>query len=57
MMTRSATVGFKIAKAKQQIVKLEHQNAVLTLKDQQKLQQIRNNLQHLYQTYDVDLED
>ncbi|MDJ0594063.1 MAG: hypothetical protein QNJ72_29490 [Pleurocapsa sp. MO_226.B13] len=57
MMTRSATVGFKIAEAKQQIIKLEHQNAILTLKDKRKLQQIRNNLQHLYQIYDVDLED
>ena len=57
MMTRSATVGFKIAKAKQQIIELEHQNAILTLKDKQKLQKIRNHLQHLYQTYDVELED
>ena len=57
MMTRSATVGFKIAGAKQQIIELEHQNAVLTSKDRQKLEQLKQTLQNLYQTYDVDLED
>ena len=57
MMTKSATVGFKIAKAKQQMIQLEHQNAVLTPEDKQKLQQLRLALQKLYQSYDVDLED
>ncbi len=57
MMTKSATVGFKIAGIQQQIIKLEHQNAVLTLKDKRQLQQLRKNLQDLCQTYDVDLED
>ena len=57
MMTRSATVGFKIAKAKQQAIAIEHQNAVLTSKDKQKLEQLKQTLQNLYQTYDVDLED
>ena len=33
MMTRSATVGFKIAKAKQQVIELEHQNGLLTSTD------------------------
>ncbi len=57
MMTKSATVGFKIAGVQQQIIKLEHQNAVLTLEDKQQLQQLRRTLQKLCQTYDVDLED
>ncbi len=57
MMTKSATVGFKIAEVQQQIIKLEHQNAVLTPEDKQKLQQLRKTLQNLYQSYDVDLED
>ncbi len=57
MTTRSATVGFKIAGVQQQIIQLEHQNAVLTLEDKQKLQQLRRTLQNLYQTYDIDLED
>ncbi len=57
MMSKSATVGFKIAGIQQQIIKLEHQNAVLTLTDKHKLQQLRRNLQNLCQTYDVDLED
>ena len=56
-MTRSATVGFKIAKVKQQMIELEHQNAVLISKDKQKLEQLKQTLQNLYQTYDVDLED
>ena len=59
-MTRSATVGFKIAQAKQQVIELEHQNAVLTLKalkDKQKLEQLKQTLQNLYRTYDVELED
>ncbi|MGB5632794.1 MAG: hypothetical protein WBM44_15585 [Waterburya sp.] len=56
-MTKSATVGFKIAGVQQQIIKLEHQNAVLTRKDEQKLQQLRRTLQNLYQIYDVDLEN
>ena len=56
-MTKSATVGFKIAGVQQQIIKLEHQNLVLTPEDEQKLQQLRRNLYYLYQTYDVDLED
>lgn len=57
MITKSATVGFKIAGVQQQIIQLEHQNAVLTQKDNQKLQNLRKTLQNLYQTYDVDLED
>lgn len=57
MTTKSATVGFKIAKTKQQIIQLEHLNAMLTSEDKQKLQQLRRTLRHLYQTYDVDLED
>ena len=57
MMTKSATVGFKIAGVQQQIIQLENQNAVLTPEDNQKLQHLRRNLQKLYQTYDVDLED
>ena len=57
MITKSATVGFKIAGVQQQIIQLEHQNAVLTPEDNQKLQHLRRTLQHLYQTYDVDLED
>ena len=57
MTTKSATIGFKIAKTKQQIIKLEHQNAMLTSEDEQKLQQLRRTLNHLYQTYDVDRED
>ena len=57
MMNKSATVGFKIAGVKQQIIKLEHQNAVLIPEDKQKLQQLRKTLQNLCQTYDVDLED
>ncbi len=57
MMTKSATVAFKIAKAKQQMIQLEHQNPVLTQKENQKLQQLRLTLQKLYQSYDVDLED
>ncbi|MDJ0593847.1 MAG: hypothetical protein QNJ72_28350 [Pleurocapsa sp. MO_226.B13] len=57
MMTRSATVGLKIAKAKQQALELEHQNAVLTSKDKQKLEQLKQTLQNLYRTYDVELED
>jgi len=57
MTTKSATVGFKIAKTKQQIIQLEHQNAMLTSEDKQKLQQLRGTLHHLYLTYDVDLED
>ena len=57
MMTKSATVGFRIAGVQQKIIKLEHQNAVLTPEDKQKLQQLRRTLQNLCQTYDVDLED
>ena len=57
MITKSATVGFKISRVQQQIIQLEHQNAVLTPVDNQKLQQLRRTLQNLYQTYDVDLED
>ncbi|MDJ0573590.1 MAG: hypothetical protein QNJ65_00305 [Xenococcaceae cyanobacterium MO_234.B1] len=57
MMTKSATLGFKIAGVKQQIIKLEHQNAVLIPEDTQKLQQLRKTLQNLCQTYDIDLED
>ncbi len=57
MMSKSATVGFKIARVQQQIINLEHQNAVLTLEDLKKLQQLRRTLQKLYQTYDIDLED
>ncbi len=57
MTTRSATVGFKIAGVQQQIIQLEHQNAVLIREDKQKLQQLRRTLQNLYQTYDIDLED
>ena len=57
MTTKSATVGFKIAGVQQQIIQLEHQNAVLTPKDKQKLQQLRRTLQKLCQNYDVDLED
>ena len=57
MMTKSATVGFKIAEVQQRIIKLEHQYAVLTPEDKQKLQQLRKTLQNLYQSYDVDLED
>ena len=57
MMTKSATVAFKIAKAKQQMIQLEHQNPVLTQKENQKLQQLKLTLQKLYQSYDVDLED
>lgn len=57
MITKSATIGFKIAGVQQQIVQLEHQNAVLTPKDNQKLQYLRRTLQNLYQNYDVDLED
>ena len=57
MMTKSAIVGFKIAGIQQQIIKLEHQNSVLTLEDKQKLQKLRQTLQTLYQSYDVDLED
>ncbi len=57
MVTKSATVGFKIAEVQQQIIKLEHQNPVLTPEDEQQLQQLRRNLQNLCQTYDVDLED
>ncbi len=56
-MSKSATVGFKIAEIQQRIIKLEHQNAILTSEDKQKLQQLRENLQNLYQSYDVDLED
>ncbi len=57
MITKSATVGFKIAGVQQQIIQLEHQHAVLTPEDTQKLQHLRKTLQNLYQTYDVDLED
>ena len=57
MMTKSATVGFKIAEIQQQIIRLEHRNAVLTHKENQKLQQLKKTLQDLYQTYDVDLEN
>ena len=57
MITKSATVGFKISRVQQQIIQLEHQNAVLTPVDIQKLQLLRRTLQNLYQTYDVDLED
>ena len=57
MITKSATVGFKIAGVQQQIIQLEHQNAVLTSEDNQKLQHLRRTLQNLYQNYDVDLED
>ncbi len=57
MITKSATVGFKIAGVQQQIIQLEHQNAVLTPEDSQKLQHLRRTLQNLYQNYDVDLED
>ncbi|MBE9045831.1 hypothetical protein IQ255_15700 [Pleurocapsales cyanobacterium LEGE 10410] len=57
MMTRSAAVGFKIAKAKQQAIAIEYRNAVLTLKDRQKLEQLKQTLQKLYRTYDVDRED
>ena len=57
MITKSATVGFKIAGVQQQIIQLENQNAVLTPEDNQKLQHLRRTLQNLYQTYDVDLED
>ncbi len=56
MMSKSATVGFKIARVKQQIIKLERQNAVLTLEDKKELQQLRRTLQNLSQTYDIDLE-
>lgn len=54
MSTKSVRVGFKIAKIQQQIIQLEHQNAVLTLEDKQKLQQLSRTLQNLYQTYDID---
>ncbi len=57
MTTKSVTVGFKIAEVQQQIIQLEHQNAVLTREDKQKLQQLKRKLQNLCQTYDVDLED
>ena len=56
MMSKSATVGFKIAEIQQQIIKLEYQNAVLTQKDKQKLQQLRRTLQNLYQDYSLDSE-
>lgn len=56
MITKSSAVGFKIARVKQEIIQLEHQNAVLTPKDNRKLQHLRKALQKLYQTYDVDLE-
>ncbi len=57
MTTKSVTVGFKIAEVQQQIIQLEHQNAVLTREDKQKLQQLKRKLQNLCQVYDVDLED
>ena len=56
MITKSAIVGFKIARIQQQIIQIEHQNAVLTPEDKQKLQDLRKSLQRLYQNYDVDLE-
>ena len=57
MITKSATIGFKIAETQQQIIQLEHQNAVLTPEDNRQLQHLKRTLQNLYQTYDVDLED
>ena len=57
MITKSATIGFKIAGTQQQIIQLEHQNAVLTPEDNRQLQHLKRTLQNLYQTYDVDLED
>ena len=57
MIAKSAIVGFKIAGVQQQMIKLEHQHAVLTSEDKQILQQLRKTLQNLCQTYDVDLED
>ena len=56
-MIKSATVGLKIAEIQQRIIRLENQNAVLTSEDKLKLQQLRETLQHLYRSYDVDLED
>ena len=55
-MTQSATVGFKIAKVKQQIIELENQNSVTTSEDKQKLQQLKKTLQKLYQNYNIDLD-
>ena len=57
MMIKSATVGFKISEIQQRIIRLEHQNAVLTSEDKLELQHLRETLQHLYRSYDVDLED
>ena len=57
MITKSATIGFKIAGVQQQIIQLEYRNAVLTPKDNQKLKCLRRTLQNLSQNYDVDLED
>ncbi len=57
MITKSATIGFKIAGIQQQIIQLKHQNAVLTPEDNRQLQHLKRTLQNLYQIYDVDLED
>ena len=57
MITKSTTVGFKIAEVQQQIIKLKHQNALHTTEERQKLQQLKRTLQNLWQSYDVDLED
>ncbi|GAB4524790.1 MAG: hypothetical protein Tsb0014_03580 [Pleurocapsa sp.] len=57
MINKSATVGIKISEIKQQIIKLKHQNPVLTPEEQQKLKQLKKNLHHLYQTYDIELEN
>ena len=37
MMIKSATVGFKISEIQQRIIRLEHQNAVLTSEDKLEL--------------------
>ena len=57
MISKSAELGFKIAGIKQQIIQLEYQNAVLTQKDKQKLQQLKKTLQHLHHNYNVDSEN
>jgi diphthamide synthase (EF-2-diphthine--ammonia ligase) len=57
MATQDATVGFKIAEVQAKIIKLEHEEAVLTTEDRQKLRELRHTLQSLRQDYGIDLED
>ncbi len=57
MTTKATTIGFKLAQIQQEIVELKYKHPVITEKERQKLQKLRQIELRLRQNYDIDLED